>query len=415
MHYNDATTSAKKAFSLVKNDKILSKNIMGAFYIPELVFCVSETFITLSTANVHATVGEACKTMNMLGMTNTKTGARDYYNIEGAIEFASDYTKIVKHVDGFDALIRFIEDPETRALKRDIIECGAQIRNLSSKSKKRSQLERQRKDMIDAFRARYYDLGDRKVTSIKTFLSVVNKEIVKAKAMFLSYSDPFEKYRALLFEYAHTLGHGVEAFCNLAYTMARQRGIEVPEDAIRLHGQCVGMAVLWAGQMSFDLGELKGDGFALHQGFVYLFNRHGGFDFSPVRRLFDTLGISKEQFCEGVLEVVRRDNKRGYCKCSDESKSVDQLVTGRPGKMMRSANFNAELRYLVEVDEDWQKRVLGQAFDGYFDNVADIDEYGKLIFKSRLKKSAPKKKLRLTSASGEVGSYIHKAVSSIYR
>ena len=77
--------------------------------------------------------------------------------------------------------------------------------------------------------------------------------------------------------------------------MARQRGIEVPEDAIRLHGQCVGMAVLWAGQMSFDLGELKGDGFALHQGFVYLFNRHGGFDFSPVRRLFDTLGISKEQ------------------------------------------------------------------------------------------------------------------------
>ena len=217
MHYNDATTSAKKAFSLVKNDKILSKNIMGAFYIPELVFCVSETFITLSTANVHATVGEACKTMNMLGMTNTKTGARDYYNIEGAIEFASDYTKIVKHVDGFDALIRFIEDPETRALKRDIIECGTQIRNLSSKSKKRSQLERQRKDMIDAFRARYYDLGDRKVTSIKTFLSVVNKEIVKAKAMFLSYSDPFEKYRALLFEYAHTLGHGVEAFCNLAY------------------------------------------------------------------------------------------------------------------------------------------------------------------------------------------------------
>ena len=29
MHYNDATTSAKKAFSLVQNGKILSKNIMG--------------------------------------------------------------------------------------------------------------------------------------------------------------------------------------------------------------------------------------------------------------------------------------------------------------------------------------------------------------------------------------------------
>ena len=59
--------------------------------------------------------------------------------------------------------------------------------------------------------------------------------------------------------------------------------------------------------------------------------------------------------------------------------------------------------------------MLGQAFDGYFDNVADIDEHGKLIFKSRLKKIGTKKKLRLTSESGEVGSYIHKAVSSIYR
>jgi len=385
---------------------------MGAFYIPELVFCVSETFITLSTANVHATVGEACKTMNMLGMTNTKTGARDYFNIEGAIEFASDYTKIVKHVNGFDALIEFIEDPETRSLKRDIIDIGKKIR--VAKGKKRDALERERKHLIGSFRARYYDLGESKVSSIKTFLSVVNKEIVKAKAMFLSYSDPFEKYRALLFEYAHTLGHGVEAFCNLAYTMARQQGIEVPEEAIRLHGQCVGMAVLWAGQMSFDLGELKGDGFALHQGFVYLFNRHGGFDFTPVRELFDTLCITKEQFCEGVLEVVRRDNKRGYCKCSDPTKSVDQLLTGRPGKMMRSANFNAELRYLVEVDEDWQKSVLGQAFDGHFDNVADIDENGRLVFKARRKKQV-QKKLRLTAESGEVGSYIHRAVSNIYR
>jgi len=37
MHYNDATTSAKKAFSLVIDNRILSKNILGAFYIPELI------------------------------------------------------------------------------------------------------------------------------------------------------------------------------------------------------------------------------------------------------------------------------------------------------------------------------------------------------------------------------------------
>merc|ERR1719440_826480 len=90
---------------------------------------------------------------------------------------------------------------------------------------------------------------------VMAFLTSINEEVIKAKAMFLAYADPFEKYRALLFEYAHTLGHGVEAFLNLAYTRAAERGIEVPEEAIRLHGQCVGMAVLWAGQMSFDLGE----------------------------------------------------------------------------------------------------------------------------------------------------------------
>ena len=59
----------------------------------------------------------------------------------------------------------------------------------------------------------------------------------------------------------------------------------VPESAKKLHGQCVGMAVLWAGQMSFDLGELKGTNFELHQSFVYLFNRHGGYDFLPLRSL----------------------------------------------------------------------------------------------------------------------------------
>ena len=52
-------------------------------------------------------------------------------------------------------------------------------------------------------------------------LRVPVREIVLAKAMFLAYADPFEKYRALLFEYAHTLGHGVEAYCNLAYQMAK--------------------------------------------------------------------------------------------------------------------------------------------------------------------------------------------------
>jgi hypothetical protein len=164
--------------------------------------------------------------------------------------------------------------------------------------------------------------------------------------------------------------------------------------------------------MSNDLGELKGDSYAMHQSLVYLFNRHGGFDFTPLRRLFDTLNITKEEFCEGVLDVVRRDNKRGYIACADCTKSVDQLVTGRLGKMMRSTDKNAELRYLVEVDEDWQKRVLGMAFDGKFDKVADIDDEGRLKFRERSKLKAGKEEL--VSNSTEVGEFLHEAIAAIY-
>ena len=32
--------------------------------------------------------------------------------------------------------------------------------------------------------------------------------------------------------------------------------------------------------------------------------------------------------------------------------------------------MNAELRYLVEVDEAWQERVLSMAYEGVFDKVA---------------------------------------------
>merc|ERR1712039_589913 len=193
-----------------------------------------------------------------------------------------------------------------------------------------------------------------------------------AKAMFLAYSDPFEKYRALLFEYAHTLGHGVEAFANGLYARCQEEGVPVPERALRLHGQCVGMAVLWAGHMSYELGLLEGPGLLLHQALGYLFNRHGGFSFRPIRDLCDAAGVSKAEFCEGVLAVVRRDNKRGYVASADPSKSVDQLVAGRPGKMVKADDVNAELRYLVEVDERWQHDVLCRAFDCEFDMVADL-------------------------------------------
>ena len=56
---------------------------------------------------------------------------------------------------------------------------------------------------------------------------------------------------ALLFEYGHTLGHAVEGFMATLYRKAREANIPY-EEAIRDHGQCVGMGVLWAAALRGD-------------------------------------------------------------------------------------------------------------------------------------------------------------------
>jgi len=43
--------------------------------------------------------------------------------------------------------------------------------------------------------------------------------------------------------------------------------------------------------------------------------------------------------------------------------------------MIRSYDPKAELRYLVEVNEEWQGKVLGLAFDGEFDCFADMKKH----------------------------------------
>merc|ERR1719276_126102 len=95
-------------------------------------------------------------------------------------------------------------------------------------------LEGKRADAMKKYRALFSALPAAKRSGIKNFLTTINREVVKAKAMFLAYSDPFEKYRALLFEYAHTLGHGVEAVLNGLYTQLEVKGEPLPEDAFKL-------------------------------------------------------------------------------------------------------------------------------------------------------------------------------------
>jgi len=98
-----------------------------------------------------------------------------------------------------------------------------------------------------------------------------------------------------------------------------------------------------------------------------------------VRKLCDKLGITKEDFLNEAIAGVRLDNKRGYCECG-ENVSVDQLVTSRPGRMLRSDDHNAEVRYMVTIDEDRQKEALERAWDLDFDTIAHLED-GEIAFK----------------------------------
>lgn len=468
MHFNDATTSAKKAMSLIVDDTILSKNIMGTFYIPKLVYSITEMLLTITTSHIEAAVGEACKTMNMLGNCRSSIGILEYHNIIGAHEFASDFTKIVKELPGYEEFMSFVRDDKVTSMKMPIVELGNEILSrksrlivahrklsrirarssqsitsvfgptldlLESKSfvgfsealsmsspmmsdeeikeekSNISKLEMKHKDLMVEYRQYFHDLSESSKSKIISFLTTINREIIAAKAMFLAYSDPFEKYRALLFEYAHTMGHGVEAFINKLYVKAKNTNILVPNEAIRLHGQCVGMAVVWAGEMSRKLDLLTDNGYILHQALVFTFNKFGGFSFRPLRDLCECLNVSRDEFIDGVLDVIRRDNKRGYCSCSTDTASVDQLVKDQPGRMLRSSDPDAEIRYLVEINEDLQKEMLGRAYDCEFDCYADIIDNQFQFIHSDFKSD---QMVNRRASANEMGTTLHRKLDELF-
>jgi len=128
------------------------------------------------------------------------------------------------------------------------------------------------------------------------------------------------------------------------------------------------------------MGALTGNGFFVHQAMVYLFNRFGGFTFGPVRKLCDAVGISQDEFLVEVMAKVRMDNKRGYVACTDCTKSVDQLVQSRPGRMLKCDDPNAAIRYLTMVDESSQIEMLERAWAGEFDKVAVLGSAGTIEF-----------------------------------
>ena len=63
--------------------RILSKSILGTFYLPQRVYCISEASLTLSTCSIHAAVGEAAKATSMSGKASTDAGRRGFHNTPG--------------------------------------------------------------------------------------------------------------------------------------------------------------------------------------------------------------------------------------------------------------------------------------------------------------------------------------------
>ena len=154
--------------------------------------------------------------------------------------------------------MHFIEDAPTREAKAAVLRLGEAVAEARAAAQCGTETARAayaslcegRRQLLQRFRARFYELPTAARVAIDAFLTVSNKEIVGAKAthsshhedpsppeapsrcnrareqaMFLAYEDPFEKYRALLFEYAHTLGHAVEAWLAGAIDTARASGV----------------------------------------------------------------------------------------------------------------------------------------------------------------------------------------------
>ena len=110
-----------------------------------------------------------------------RAGVRDQGAEHGArrprLYRALDQRRLLLHAPGFERLVEFLQDPATRELRRRLLQGDRSARR--------------------ELAASYASLDDGRVEG---FLCTLNREVVQAKAMFLAYEDPFEKFRALLFE-----------------------------------------------------------------------------------------------------------------------------------------------------------------------------------------------------------------------
>lgn len=154
------------------------------------------------------------------------------------------------------------------------------------------------------------------------------EESLRAKLAVMA-QDSRERHAGLVLEYGHTVGHAVE-MCD-----QRVRGVRGTS-----HGESVGFGMLVAARVSHALGHLDDAGLALHEDLIAALG-------AP-RRLPAGVGVGD------VLDVVRRDNKRGYLDVDDEHAAM--VLLRAPGEPLGPAD-----RPLIPVALDVLERVLAES------------------------------------------------------
>jgi 3-dehydroquinate synthase/2-deoxy-scyllo-inosose synthase len=109
--------------------------------------------------------------------------------------------------------------------------------------------------------------------------------------------DPFERGRAMIMEYGHTLGHAIEL------TSAGQLN----------HGDSVAWGMQCAARISRELGFMSDETFGLHQSIIA--------QLGPLPK-------PRSVHPAGLRQSVSRDNKRGYLECNDANDVAMVLLRG---------------------------------------------------------------------------------------
>ena len=154
----------------------------------------------------------------------------------------------------------------------------------------------------------YADLKDTLTSKVfdrdKFYLLLEMCRYSKEKVMS---GDKFEKNRALVLEYGHTIGHAIETFSKGEIS----------------HGNAVGIGMRIAAEVSYELGFLSED----------IKNKHND--------LINSIGNLEHTFSnediDSIVDIMKKDNKKGYL--NTKSDTIDLVLIENLGKPLFTENI----------------------------------------------------------------------------